>query len=68
MSTPAAASGSSPTGVSTEKRPPTSSGMTNVGYPSCVGERLQRPARLVGDGHDALRSLLLAVTLLDLGL
>ena len=32
------------------------------------GERLQRPARLVGDGHDALRSLLLAVTLLDLGL
>ena len=32
-----------------------------------VGERLQRAARLVGDGHDAFGGFLLAVTLFDLG-
>ena len=46
MSTPATASGSSPTGVSTEKRPPTSSGMTNVGYPSCVASVFNAPRAL----------------------
>ena len=62
---PAAAA---PLGVSTEKRPPTSSGMTNVGYPSCVASVFNAPRALSVMATMRSAASLLAVTLLDLGL
>ena len=43
---PATARGSKPTGVSTEKRPPTLSGITNVSYPSLSASVLRAPLAL----------------------
>ena len=68
MSTPATASGSRPHGGQHRETSAHIVGNDERRVSLLRGERLQRPARLVGDGHDTLRSLLLAVTLLDLGL
>ena len=46
MSQPATAIGRSPTAVRTEKRPPTSSGITNVSYPSASARFLRVPLAL----------------------
>ena len=46
MSRPAIAIGTKPTGVSTEKRPPTLSGITNVLYPSWFANVRKAPLAL----------------------
>ena len=46
MSIPAQAIGSNPTGVSTENLPPTSSGITNVSYPSSSANFFNAPFTL----------------------
>ncbi len=45
-SIPATAIGSKPTGVNIEKRPPTSSGITNVSYPSLLASSRKAPRDL----------------------
>ena len=45
-SAPLTAIGSKPTAVRTEKRPPTSSGTTNVSYPSAVARVFNAPLAL----------------------
>ena len=46
MSIPAQAIGNNPTGVNTENLPPTSSGITNVSYPSSSASFLSAPRDL----------------------
>ena len=46
MLAPLTAIGSNPTAVNTEKRPPTSSGMTNVSYPSSSATDFYAPRAL----------------------
>ena len=46
ISIPATAIGNKPTGVITEKRPPISSGMTNVSYPSLSAIAFKVPLAL----------------------